>query len=67
MLAAGRQFLEGEIRGGRAVCILGETVRDKLFGHAEPIGQNIRVKNVSCEVIGLLEAKGPVEHGHRSG
>ena len=63
MLAAGRQFLEGEIRGGRAVCILGETVREKLFGHSEPIGQNIRVKNVSCEVIGLLEARGQSSMG----
>ena len=57
-LAAGRQFLEGEVRGGRAVCLLGETVRDKLFGRADPIGHNIRVKNVSCEVIGLLKPKG---------
>jgi putative ABC transport system permease protein len=63
MLAAGRQFLEGEIRGGRAVCILGQTVRDKLFGHAEAVGQNIRVKNISCEVIGLLEARGQSSMG----
>ena len=63
MLAAGRQFLEGEIRGGRAVCILGQTVREKLFGHTEAVGQNIRVKNVSCEVIGLLEARGQSSMG----
>jgi putative ABC transport system permease protein len=56
-LAGGRQFLEGEGRG-RAVCLLGETVRDKLFGREDPIGHNIRVKNVSCEVIGLLQPKG---------
>ena len=63
MLSAGRQFLEGEVRGGRAVCILGQTVREKLFGHAEAVGQNIRVKNVSCEVIGLLEARGQSSMG----
>jgi putative ABC transport system permease protein len=63
MLAAGRQFLEGEIRGGRAVCILGQTVREKLFAHTEAVGQNIRVKNVSCEVIGLLEARGQSSMG----
>jgi putative ABC transport system permease protein len=57
-LAAGRPFLEAEGRGGRAVCLLGATVHDKLFGRAEPIGHNIRVKNVSCEVIGVLQAKG---------
>lgn len=63
MLTLGRQFLEGEIRSGRAVCILGQTVRDKLFGRADPVGQNIRVKNVSCEVIGLLEPKGQSSTG----
>ncbi|MGE0612987.1 MAG: ABC transporter permease, partial [Hyphomicrobiales bacterium] len=31
-LKAGRQFLEGELRGGRGACIIGDTVRDKLFG-----------------------------------
>jgi len=63
MLASGRQFLEGEIRGGRAACILGQTVREKLFGRSDPIGQTIRVKNVSCEVIGLLEPKGQSSTG----
>jgi putative ABC transport system permease protein len=63
MLASGRQFLEGEIRGGRAACILGQTVREKLFGRGDPLGQNIRVKNVSCEVIGLLEPKGQSSTG----
>ena len=61
-LAAGRQFFEGEVRG-RAVCLLGETVRNKLFGQADPIGNNIRVKNVSCEVIGILESKGQSSSG----
>jgi putative ABC transport system permease protein len=62
-LAAGRQFLDGEIRGGRAACILGQTVREKLFGTADPVGRSIRVKNISCEVIGLLEAKGQSSTG----
>ncbi|MBZ0138466.1 MAG: ABC transporter permease [Pseudorhodoplanes sp.] len=62
-LTGGRQFLDGEIRSGRAVCVLGETVRDKLFGRGDPIGHNIRVKNVSCEVIGLLQPKGQSSTG----
>jgi putative ABC transport system permease protein len=57
-LSEGRLFLEGEIRSGRAVCIIGETVRDELFGNADFLGQRIRVNKVSCEVIGLLEVKG---------
>jgi putative ABC transport system permease protein len=57
-LSSGRRFLPGEIRSGRAVCILGQTVRDELFGAADPVGRNMRLDNVSCEVIGLLVPKG---------
>jgi len=57
-LARGRAFLDSEIRGGRPVCIIGETVRDALFGNADGLKQRIRVGSVSCEVIGVLEAKG---------
>jgi len=62
-LKAGRQFFEGEIRGGRSVCIIGETVRDELFGRGDPLERNIRVGNVACEVIGLLEPKGQSSFG----
>ena len=57
-LTGGRNFLDSETRSGRAVCIIGETVHEKLFGSTDPIGRRIRVDNVSCEVIGLLEPKG---------
>ena len=62
-LKAGRPFLDGEIRGGRAACIIGQTVADKLFGRGSPVGQTIRVGKVSCEVIGLLEGKGQSSFG----
>jgi putative ABC transport system permease protein len=57
-LTAGRQFLEGELRGGRAACIIGATVQEKLFGRVDPLERNIRVGKVSCEVIGILDRKG---------
>jgi putative ABC transport system permease protein len=62
-LKQGRTFFDGEVRAGRAACVIGQTVRDKLFGRADPIGQNMRVKNVSCEVIGLLVGKGQSNFG----
>ena len=62
-LTLGRNFTIGETRGGRAVCILGETVREELFGAADPVGENIRVKSFSCEVVGVLEAKGASSFG----
>jgi putative ABC transport system permease protein len=63
-LVRGRFFNETEIRSGRAVCIIGETVRRQLFGAGDPIGQSLRVKNVPCQVIGLLVAQGPDTFGN---
>ena len=54
----GRSFTANEARGGVAVCVIGETVRQKLFGHQNPVGCQIRLNKVSCEIIGLMEAKG---------
>ncbi|WP_455383802.1 ABC transporter permease [Acidihalobacter prosperus] len=62
-LAAGRVFTEAEERMGKAVCVIGATVRDKLFGQQNPIGADIRIKQFSCEVIGLLKAKGQSAFG----
>ncbi len=57
-LADGRIFNEAEQRSGKAVCVLGETVREKLFGGQSPVGADIRIKQFSCQVIGLLKSKG---------
>ena len=57
-LATGRNFSESELRAGAAVCILGESVKQELFGSEDPIGANIRLQKLSCQVIGVLEAKG---------
>ena len=54
----GRAFTPSEARLGTAVCVIGETVRMKLFGRHSPIGNRIRLNKLSCEVIGLLESKG---------
>lgn len=62
-LAAGRTFSETEERGGQAVCVIGETVRRELFGSQDPLGLSIRIKNFSCEVIGLLVSKGQSAFG----
>jgi len=62
-LRSGRSFLEGEIRGGRSACIIGMTVNDKLFGAGDPVGRSVRVGKVSCEIVGLLEAKGQSSFG----
>jgi putative ABC transport system permease protein len=57
-LQQGRFFSESELRAGSSVCVIGETVRKKLFGSQEPVGSTIRLKKMACEVIGLLAVKG---------
>ncbi|WP_296098425.1 ABC transporter permease [uncultured Agrobacterium sp.] len=57
-IALGREFLPAEDRGGQIGCIIGETVRQELFGSADPVGQTIRVSNISCPVIAVLGRKG---------
>ena len=57
-LAAGRSFTPAEEKAGKPVCVIGETVRSKLFATENPVGSAMRVGNFSCEIIGLLVAKG---------
>jgi len=57
-LAGGRVFTETEQRAGKAVCVIGETVRKQLFGQQPALGNELRVSNFSCEVIGVLASKG---------
>ena len=59
----GRTFLDGELRGCIASCVIGSTVREKLFGAAIPLNRNIRVGQVACEVVGVLESKGQSSFG----
>ncbi|MGD9262764.1 MAG: ABC transporter permease [Methyloceanibacter sp.] len=59
----GRSLTEGEVRSGASSCVIGETVRTELFGAQSPIGESIRLGNVSCRVVGLLEAKGQSSFG----
>ena len=62
-LAGGRIFNESEEHAGKAVCVIGNTVKRELFGAQNPVGAEIRIKQFACEVIGLLAAKGQLSVG----
>ena len=58
-VAEGRPLSEEDERSAARVCLLGQTVVTNLFGeHTDPVGADIRVKNVDMQVIGVLAAKG---------
>jgi len=63
-LVSGREFSNDELRGGAAVCLIGETVRRELFGTQAALGAQLRVKQISCEIVGLLASKGQGAFGN---
>ena len=63
-LRDGREFSTDELRAGAAVCMIGETVRRELFGTRTAVGEQLRVKQISCEVVGVLNSKGQGAFGN---
>ena len=61
---SGREFTDDELRAGAAVCLIGATVQRELFGSADAVGQQLRVKAFSCEVAGVLGSKGQGAFGN---
>jgi putative ABC transport system permease protein len=57
-VAKGRFFTEAEEKGLARVAVLGAQMKEDLFGLNDPIGQRIKIKRESFEVIGVLAAKG---------
>jgi macrolide transport system ATP-binding/permease protein len=57
-LAQGDMFTERDVRNASKVCVLGQRLVRELFQGENPIGKEVRVKNVSFRVIGVLTAKG---------
>ena len=57
-LETGRVFTDSELQSGKTACIIGNTVRQTLFGGQYPLGTSIRLGKLSCQVIGTLESKG---------
>jgi putative ABC transport system permease protein len=63
-LGDGRVFSDDEQRAGAAVCLIGETVRRELYGTLPAVGEQLRVKKISCEIVGVLASKGQGAFGN---
>src|SRR5437660_3364891 len=59
----GGMFTDQDIERATNVCVLGQTIVDQLFGDADPVGATIRVKDQTCEVVGVLAVKGQAATG----
>ncbi|KOP23436.1 ABC transporter permease [Hapalosiphon sp. MRB220] len=56
--AKGRFFTDIDIKRNNQVVVLGANLAERFFGTSNPIGQQLRIKNVSFQIIGVLTAKG---------
>lgn len=54
----GTGFSDDDVADIGKVCVLGQMVVANLFGATDPIGQTIRVQQLPCQVLGVLEVKG---------
>jgi putative ABC transport system permease protein len=62
-LDSGRFFTQEDLDGATKVAVLGQTVRDNLFGDGEAVGQLVRIKKVPFTIIGILARKGQTSFG----
>src|SRR5215468_12002840 len=62
-LAEGTAFTEEQVEEAANVCVIGQTVREQLFGAEQAIGQDIRMNNHLCQVIGVMAPKGQSAYG----
>jgi len=62
----GRYFTTDDINGGRSVAVMGYEVALALFPNIDPIGQTIKIKDLSYKVVGVLKREGQSFLGVRS-
>ncbi len=57
-VTSGRLYTQEEERQGASVCVVGQTIVDDIFLGQSPLGKELRVRDKTCRVVGVLEAKG---------
>jgi putative ABC transport system permease protein len=62
-VAVGRNITTTDNRQAVPVCVIGRTVSEALFAGQNPIGTDLRLHEMTCRVIGILESKGASAFG----
>jgi len=57
-LKEGEPFTEADVRNQARVCLIGQTIKRKLFDNQSPLGREIRLANVAFKVVGVLSERG---------
>ncbi|HKD75791.1 MAG TPA: ABC transporter permease, partial [Ktedonobacterales bacterium] len=59
----GVPFTDADVDRAANVIILGETVRQQLFGEEDPVGREVRLGTLPFQVVGVLSPKGQTGFG----
>lgn len=59
----GAPFTNAELSAGAGVCVIGNTVRKRLFGTHDALGARVRIGNLACNVVGTVASKGQATFG----
>jgi putative ABC transport system permease protein len=57
-VSKGRFVTAQDVKDDKQVAMVGTDISRRLFGGMNPLGKQIRINNVSFEVVGLMEEKG---------
>ena len=57
-MAKGQFLTELDVKQSNQVVVLGSELAQKLFGNTNPLGEQVRIQNVSVKIIGVLAPKG---------
>ena len=62
-VASGSAFTQKDVDSLANVCVLGQTVVDRIFNGADPLGQTVRIGSLPFTVVGVLQTKGLSTYG----
>lgn len=60
----GRFVNPRDVQGKSMVCVLGHTVKEKLFGSLPAVGQSVKINGKGFKVIGVMEERGAMGFGN---
>lgn len=59
-ISAGRFINDQDIQGAKNIVVLGPDLKKKLFNQKQSLGNKVRIKDQTFEVVGVMEPKGAV-------
>jgi putative ABC transport system permease protein len=62
-MSSGDFFSANDVRAQNKVCVIGQTIVKNLFANEDPVGQQLRLRNVPFKVVGVLKERGQSAFG----